>query len=316
MTTSRPRWRGRHAGRRLLVAATLLAALAGCQATNRTSARPSADPHRPTIRVTSFDFAESRVLGEVYAAALEQQGYPISRLIGLGSRELVEPALEQGRVDLVPEYAGSALRFVGGTASGAVSAVETHRRLRAAMAARGLALLTPSRAEDKNGVVVTETLAAKEFLQRISDLAPLAPSLAFGAPAECPERPFCLLGLQSRYGLHFGRFVPMPSREVTVAALRSREIDVGILETTDPNLEDGSLVLLTDDRRLQPAENVVPLIRREVLTAYGPELAETLDAVSAKLTTAGLVSLNRKVTLQGQSESSVATGWLRDNDLD
>src|SRR5674536_396751 len=207
------------------------------------------------------------------------------RTLGLGSREVVEPAMEQGLVDLVPEYAGSALRFLQSAAAsstspaGAESSVTTAvadaaTSLSAALGERGLVALALAAAEDQNGVAVTAATATARGLHQVSDLAPIASSLAFGGPPECPERPFCLAGLRDRYDLRFRVFLPMPSRQITAEALLGAEIDVGMLETTDPHLGDGRIVHLADDRGLQPAENVVPVVRRQVAERYGSGLAD------------------------------------------
>jgi len=278
------------------------------------------------VRVASFDFPESRVLAEIYATALQVRGYPVTRTLGLGSREVVEPAMEQGLVDLVPEYAGSALRFLQSAAAsstspaGAESSVTTAvadaaTSLSAALGERGLVALAFAAAEDQNGVAVTAATATARGLHQVSDLAPIASSLAFGGPPECPERPFCLAGLRDRYDLRFRAFLPMPSRQITAEALLDAEIDVGMLETTDPHLGDARIVHLADDRGLQPAENVVPVVRRQVAERYGSGLADVVNTVSAKLTTAGVVELNRRVVLAGAPADRVAVDWLRSNGL-
>lgn len=291
----------------LLVVAALL--VAGC--TGGGSARHVGSTTRPVVRVASFDFSESRLLAEIYAAAIEGHGYPVQRVLGLGSREIVQPALQQGLVDLVPEYAGSALRFLDTTRPPADAATATvHARLAEALGGARVVVLSFAPAQDTNGIVVTAATALSNHLSTISDLRPVASQLAFGAPPECPERPFCLLGLRGRYGLHFAKFLPMPSREVTLQALATGEIAVGLLETTDPHLADGKLVLLTDDRKLQPAENIVPVVRRTVIDRYGQPFARLVDAVSARLTTASLRSLNRRVTIDAQSVAAVAHDWL------
>lgn len=284
------------------------------------------DPARATVRVASFDFPESRVLAEIYATALQVRGYPVTRTLGLGSREVVEPALEQGLVDLVPEYAGSALRFLQSAAVSSTSpaaaespvttaVADAATSLSAALGERGLVALAFAAAEDQNGVAVTAATATARGLHQVSDLVPIASSLAFGGPPECPERPFCLAGLRDRYDLRFRVFLPMPSRQITAEALLGAEIDVGMLETTDPHLGDGRIVHLADDRGLQPAENVVPVVRRQVAERYGSGLADVLNAVSAKLTTAGVVELNRRVVLAGAPADRVAADWLRSNGL-
>ncbi|MCW2614111.1 MAG: putative glycine betaine/choline-binding protein of an ABC-type transport system [Frankiales bacterium] len=260
------------------------------------------------IRVASFDFAESRLLAEVYATALEQGGFRVDRHLALGPREVVAPALAQDLVDLVPEYAGSALQFLSGQAG---RSADLRAALDAALTRRGLTALRPAPGQDQNGVVVSRALAEREQLETVSDLVPVAGRLVLGGPPECPERPLCLRGLEQRYGLAFSGFVPFPSRAATAEALLAGQLDVGVLETVDPYLADGRLVLLVDDRGLQPPEPVVPVLRQEVLVEHGPELARLLDRVSAALTTAAMTELNRQVVLQGVSERDAAAAWLR-----
>jgi len=291
----------------VLLLVALLAA--GCQ--RGQSPPPPEDPERPTIQLASFDFPESEILGELYGQALRQHGFPVELVVQLGAREVVAPALEQGKVDMVPEYLGSALNFLNDRDRVATAdAGLTHARLEQAFAPRGVSVLAFAPAQDRNGFVVTGDLARRNGLEEISDLAPMAGRLAFGGPPECPQRPLCLKGLQDLYGLRFARFEAMPSRAVTAAALDSGEIDVGMIETTDPNLIEADLVQLTDDRNLQPADNVVPVVRREVLDAYGPPMVTLLNAVSAKLTTAELTKLNRQVA-EGRPAADAVAAWLR-----
>jgi osmoprotectant transport system substrate-binding protein len=274
---------------------------------------PPEDPRRPTIQLASFDFPESEILGQVYGQALTQHGFPVEQVVQLGAREVVAPALEQGKVDMVPEYLGSALNFLNdrdrvATADPAL----THARLEQAFAPRGVSVLAYAPAQDRNGFVVTGDLARRRDLEKVSDLAPLAPRLAFGGPPECPERPLCLKGLQELYKLRFARFEAMPSRAVTAAALETGEIGVGMIDTTDPSLlrRGADLVQLADDRRLQPADNVVPVLRRELVDAYGPPLVSLVNAVSAQLTTVELTRLNLEVA-DGRPPAAAAAGWLR-----
>ncbi|HEX3200478.1 MAG TPA: glycine betaine ABC transporter substrate-binding protein, partial [Actinomycetes bacterium] len=227
--------------------------------------------------------------------------------------EVVVPALEQGKVDMAPEYQGSALNFLNdrdrvATADPAL----THARLEQAFAPRGVSVLAYAPAQDRNGFVVSGDLARRHGLEKLSDLTPMADRLSLGGPPECAQRALCLKGLEDVYKLQFARFEPMPSRDVTAAALGTGEIDVGMIDTTDPNLlkPGADLVQLADDKRLQPADNVVPVVRRAIVDAYGPPLVRLVNAVSAKLSTADLTSLNRQVA-DGQPAAQVATAWLR-----
>lgn len=260
------------------------------------------------VRVASFDFAESELLAELYAQALEAQAAPVVRLGRIGPREIVAPAMELDHIDVVPEYLGTALQYEGLTDPNP-DLDSAFQELNTRLARRGLLALAPAPAEDKNVVVVTAERAAEEQLESISDLLPHAGGQRFGGPAECPDRPLCLLGLEGAYGLRFAEFVPQRSLAFTAEALRRGEIDVGLMFSTAAQLTAPDLVELTDDRQLQPAENVLPVVRAEAVERWGPSLIEPLDAVSAVLTTDDLRAMNLRVA-DGEPIAEVAGDWL------
>jgi osmoprotectant transport system substrate-binding protein len=147
-------------------------------------------------------------------------------------------------------------------------------------------------------------------------VAKVAPRLVFGGPPECPERIYCLLGLRQVYGLRFRVFVPLDAGgPLTLQALEAGYIGVALLFSTDPAITADHLVVLADDRGLQPAENVVPLVRRDAVTRYGPRLLEVLNAVSARLTTGSRRALDARVQLRGENPRLVAESWLRTQGL-
>lgn len=210
------------------------------------------------LRIASFDFAESELLAELYAQVIEAGGTTVVMLGPIGPREVVAPALELDLVDLVPEYVGTASGHFGAATAdfdGLADAIET----------LGLVALEPALAQDVNVFVVAEPTATVNDLVRLSDLAHIAPTARFGGPVECPERPLCLLGLADTYGLSFAEFVPQRSLAVTAVALERGEIDVGLMFSTSAELVGRNLLILEDDRGLQPAENVVLLIRQSAL---------------------------------------------------
>ncbi len=284
-------------------------ALGGCgSAGNGGDAEP-----RDGVRVTSFSFTESMVLAELYALALERAGIPVIRRIGLAAREVVEPALEQGVVDLVPEYTGTALTFLDRKTGRATSDQDrTYALLRDAFAQRGVTTLAKAPARDENAIAVTAATAKRLDLVKVSDLRPVASKLVFGGPPECPERPLCLGGLESEYGLHFKSFTALDAGgPLTVSALSGHEIDVALLFTTTPQVETSGFVLLDDDRGMQPADNVVPVVRTEVLHRYGERLSDALDRVSAQLTSDELRALNAAVDVRGTTPQVAAATWFR-----
>jgi len=269
------------------------------------------------ITVGSFDFPESVLLAYVYGDALAARGYPVRVMPDLGPRELVDPALMTGLIQLVPEYAGSALEFVSvGRRHATANAAATLAALTRSLASRGLVAARPAAAQDANAVVVTAATAARYDLHSTSDLAKVAPRLIFGGPPECPERAYCLQGLRKVYGLRFRAFIALDTGgPLTRQALESGDIGAALLFTTDPDIRARHLVVLTDNRRLQPAENIVPVVLHATAERYGPGLILALNAVSAHLTTPVLASLNALVQLRGRSAKAVADSWLRGQGL-
>jgi osmoprotectant transport system substrate-binding protein len=277
----------------------------------------AAKPGRPVITVGSFNFPESVLLAYLYAGALEASGYPVRVLPDLGSRELVEPALMTGLVQVVPEYAGSALEFVSlGQVHATASVTATASALGKWMGARGVVVARPAPAENANAIVVTAGTAARYRLHDVSGLAAVAPKLIFGGPPECPERLYCLAGLRRVYGLRFRSFVGLDAGgPLTRQALLGGDIGVALLFTTDPAIRQRHLVVLADNRGLQPAENVVPVLRRATARRYGAGLVATLNAVSARLSTSALLAMDAQVELGGRGPDAVAGRWLHEQGL-
>lgn len=263
------------------------------------------------ITVASFNFAEDQVIAEIYAAALEGAGFHVERQMAVGTRELVLPSLERGLVEVVPEYAGSALRFLGGAPSSDTAA--TVHALRSTLGARGLEVLRPADAQDANGLVVTADTAERLGLRTIGDLAPDARTMTLGGPPECPDRDLCLRGFEDRYGLRFRSFLPLDTGgPLTAEAIRRGTVDVGVLFTTDGALTTGELLLLDDDLGLQPAENVVPIVRRDAIERFGPGVTTILDRISSMLTTDDLRRLNVMIA-GGTDPAAAARVWLDAN---
>ena len=301
-------------------AVVLLAALAvvasACSSPDPGTDITASETAAATIRIGAFNFPESLLLAELYAQALAAGQFPVSEVAQLGSREIVEPALEQGRIDLVPEYAGSALVFLerNRTAANASSA-QTHAALVAAYRPRNITVAAPAPAQNKNAVVVTAETADELDLRTVTDLRDVASEMVIGGPPECPQREACLAGLRKVYQLEFKRFLSLERTDHVAAALAAEEIDVGVLFTTDPAVLTNDFVVLADDQQLQPAENVVPVVRDETIERHGDRLLAVLDEVSEALTTEELAELNRTVEEDGQPASGVAAAWLRANDI-
>lgn len=296
--------------------AMLALVCAACMSPSANGSPPRGPPgarHPAVIAVGSFDFPESVLLAEIYAGALAADGFPVRILPDLGSRELVDPALMSGLIQLVPEYAGSALEFASlGRRSATSSVAATNQALADSVARAGLVVGRPAPAQDTNAIVVTAATAARYDLQSIADLARVAPHLVFGGPPECPGRPYCLPGLERAYGVHFRAFIPLDAAgPLTLQALDAGNVSAALLFSTNPSIQSQHLVVLADDRGLQPAENITPLIRRNVVARYGPGLVAVLNKVSARLDTGSLRAMDALVQLHGQAPRRVAANWLR-----
>jgi len=153
-----------------------------------------------------------------------------------------------------------------------------------------------------------------------SPSAPAGPALSttlkLGGPPECPERPFCLLGLTETYGLTFEEFVPLDAGgPLTVTALTGGQVDVGLLFTSDPAIATNGFVLLEDDKQLQLADNIVPVVRQEVLDA-NPAVTDLLNTVMERLTQEELTNLNKAVTVDTRPAAEVATEWITAQNFD
>jgi osmoprotectant transport system substrate-binding protein len=264
----------------------------------------------PPIVIGSANFSENALVAEIYAQTLEAEGYQVERKLNVGSREIYAPALEAGELDLVPEYIGSALTYLGGTSS--TDPATTYERLQAAWAPMGIEILDYAGAQDKNGFVVTQATADELGVAKVSDLAAYNGTLVLGGPPECPNREFCLKGLESVYGLSFQEFRPLDvGGPITVAALEGDEIQVGLMFTSDGTILAKGFVLLEDDKLLQPSENLAPVIRSEVIETYGDGIADALKPVSEKLTTTELIAMNKAVGIDGEDPETVAADWLK-----
>ncbi|MEX5718740.1 ABC transporter substrate-binding protein [Geodermatophilus maliterrae] len=294
--------------RRRVLTAVLLLTLAVCGCGS--SPADPAPVAEGVVRVASYDFPENQTLAEVYAEALRRAGLEVSVQHGIGTREVVLPALEQGVVDVVVDYLGTASDFFEpGAGSVHSDPALLQESLARTLAPRGMTVTAAAAAEDQNGFVVLTELAEQHGMTTLSQLAAVAPGLVFGGPPECVERRFCLPGLREVYGVEFAAVHTMPSRAATVEALLTGEVDVGMLETTDGHLIDASLLLLRDDRSLQPRENVVPIVRTAVAEEAGARLRSALDGVSAQLTTIDLIRLNRAVAIDDRTPREAAAQW-------
>lgn len=301
--------------RGILLAAPLLLLLlltAACRS-GGTGAGPAGGSKGKLTVGVSGSFPENQIVAEMYAQVLQAAGYDVSRQTSLKNREISQPALESGQIDLKPEYLGTLLVYLDPKASPSADPQAGIGPLKALLDARGLAALEVSPANDTNAFVVTRQTADKYKLAKTSDLAPVADKLTLAGPPECEQRPFCIPGLKATYGVTFGKFERVGACDAaTASVLDAGKADVALLCSTQAIIADKGWVVLEDDKKLQKADNLIPVIRKEVLN---DEIAGLLNAVSSKLTTRNITELNARVELKQDDPRVVARDFLKSSGL-
>lgn len=262
------------------------------------------------VIIGSADFTESQLIASIYSQALQSAGVDVEEQFNIGSREVYIAALKDGSIDLVPEYSGALLKYLDekstATTTDAVQA-ELGKKL-----PEGISMLKPSAAQDKDVLAVTKATAEKYNLKKISDLQPVAGELVLGGPPEWKTRVNGVVGLRDVYGLNFKEFVSLDAGgTLTMTALVNNQVQAADLFSTDPGLVTNNLVALADDKSLFAAENVIPVIKTAKKT---DTITKTLDAVSDKLTTEDLISMNAEAA-KGTNLSDIAKKWLADKGL-
>lgn len=304
--------------RRLALGAVLLAlTISACTpGGGGTSPSASASAGKPTVTVGSAGFDEAALIAEIYAQALEAHGYTVNRHLEIGERALVQAALDDDEVNLVPEYLGGLGSSLGAAISSDAQA--TFDAMQAKLAEKNLVALNFSPGTDADGFVVRQETATTLGLATMSDLAKVADQLVWGLAPGCPTNSVCGPGLKTTYGIDISKLqvesLPPCSGQMA-QSLNSSAIDVAQVCTTQPDIPTFNFVLLQDDLGLQPAQNIAPVARQDLLDAAPDDFEATLNAVSAKLTTAELTKLNVEVSVKQVSFANAAHQWLTDNGL-
>ncbi len=270
-----------------------------------------------SITIGSAGFYEAQLMAEIYAQALEANGYTVERKLNIGPRDTVQPAFENGEFDLEPEYIGSLLTFLGGEAAGDPD--ETFASLQTALADVGLEALDYAPAQDQNAFVVRQETAEGLGVSTMSELADAdgAGDLVWGLPPECETNPLCSGALED-YGFEYGslEIESYGACDAPVAqALNDGVVDVAELCSTQPDIERFNFVVLEDDLQSQPSENIAPIVSSEWLASAPAGFADILNAVSAAMDTETLTSLGVRVAVDQESIEDVAESWLSDNGL-
>jgi osmoprotectant transport system substrate-binding protein len=265
-----------------------------------------------TVVVGSANFVESQILAEIYAQALSAKGVTVEKRLNIGSREAYIPALQDGSIDLIPEYSGVLLQYFDKAADEtAPDAVYT--ALQEALP-DNLVVLDKSAAEDKDAIVVTRETATQLNVKSIADLAPQCCNLVFGGPPEFQTRPDGIPGIQKTYNCSFKEFRSLDAGgPLTVAALKNGDVQAADLFTTDASIETNDFVVLDDPSNNFAAQNVLPLINK---AKASDTVKSTLNEIATKLTTENLTALNAEAAGEAKpSPETVAKNWLSQNGL-
>ncbi|SEB79822.1 osmoprotectant transport system substrate-binding protein [Paramicrobacterium humi] len=268
-----------------------------------------------TISIGSAGFAESEIIAEIYAQALEAKGYTVERNMQIGQRDAYIAALKDGSIDLIPEYSGNLLQFFDDS-SDAKTSDEVFDALQKAVP-DGFEVLEQSKAEDKDSYNVTKDFSEKYGVTSLADLANVDEKIIVGGNPELKERPYGPTGLTDVYGVPADNLAFTPINDsggpLTVSALVDGTVNVADIFSTTPAIAENDFVTLKDPKNLILPQNVLPLVNKKVVT---DELTSTLAAVSKKLTTEDLIAMNaRNQGSEKASPATIAKDWLADAGL-
>lgn len=276
-----------------------------------------------SLVVGAAAFTESKVLAELYAGVLSEAGYSTS-VTTVKNRELYEPSLEKGEIDVVPEYAATIAEFLNAKVNGAKEAeakpvasgdtAATVAALEKLATPRGLKVLPAGAAVDQNAFAVTKEFAEKNKLKTLSDLGASKIKVKIAAGDECEVRPFCAPGLKKTYGIDVTGIDPKGvGTPQSKQAVKDGKDQLVLTTTTDAVLDTFGLVFLEDDKKLQNADNVLPVLN--AADAGAQDIADALGKLTATLTTQDLAWLNRKVDAERAKPGDVAREYLETKGL-
>jgi osmoprotectant transport system substrate-binding protein len=281
-------------------------ALSGCASGDPLDAGTNDAADGDTIVIGSQAYYSNEIIAEIYAQALENAGFEVERKFNIGQRDAYLPELEAGNVSLFPEYTGNLLQFYSPDTT-ATSSDDVYAELKDALP-DGLTVLDQSPATDQDSYNVTKEFADENNLTTIASLADVTVPLTLGGNSELADRPYGPTGLKDRYGVDVAFTA---TGDTTVEDLLAGTVNIANVYSADPRIQTENLVTLEDPDGLFLASNVVPLVSEDV----ADEISDVINAVSAKLTSEGLVALNVQSTVDEQSSDAIAKKWLTDNDL-
>ena len=273
----------------------------------RASRGPGAD--KPAVTLGTKNFTEQLILGQLYAQALRAKGFRVTLRSDLGDSEVVHRELSAGRIGGYPEYTGTILSVLAHDSRRPSSAEEAYQRAAQFEQSQGIALLAMGSAEDKDVVIARPPYATRHGLRSLADLRRLGSSAALAGPPEFRTRFDGMVGLKQEYGVTDLRFIPLKIGQ-QYRALDSGLAQLAVVFTTDGNLSEGGFALLEDPRKIFGFQNVTFAVRSDVLDREGPAFSQTINAVTAELSTQALRVMNASVDLDKQSPAVVARQFL------
>jgi osmoprotectant transport system substrate-binding protein len=265
-----------------------------------------------TVRIGWVDFSEQAILSQIYGQALAKAGYKV-QYQKYASRELADPALFSGKYDMLIEYAGSDLTFLGGKPTSNDQQVLTD--LKAKLQPKGVTALDQAPMSDQQAITMTQKGSTKYNVKTLSELAKPAPQLVFGAPPECKDRETCYKGMQDTYGIHFKSFKGLAQGSLKYEALLNNQIQVALSFSTDGIIAKQNLVILQDDKGLFPPDHAVPVVRNDFLSKAGGDFQSTVNKISATITTTDITGLNAKVDIDNEDPDQVAKDFASSKGL-
>jgi glycine betaine/choline ABC-type transport system substrate-binding protein len=269
-----------------------------------------------TITVGSKNFTEQKVLGEIYAQALQAAGFKVEKQLNLGDEQTALKAIESGEIDAYPEYTGTALLSFFGFKADELpkDAQKAYEEAKKGFAEKQLVAFPPTPFTSSNEVAVTKETADEHGLSKISDLAKVDDRFTLYGTPECRQRLDCLLGLQEVYGLDFKKFTPVDIA-LRHEVLTKGQADVSIVFTTDPQIKRENFVLLEDDKGMFPPFNSTLVVRKEVADKAGAALEDVVTKVNDGLTNEAMQELNARVDLDKKTPEEVAGEYLSETGL-
>jgi osmoprotectant transport system substrate-binding protein len=298
------------------LAAVACVAVAACSSSGGSKSSSGSNPLSPsasnTVVVGSANFPEDELLAQIYADVLQSAGVKVTTKFNIGAREVYYPEVVKGAISVIPEYNGALLTTSVDKTSTAASTADVDAALKAKLPS-SVEILNSSAAQDKDSITVTQANAAKYHLTSISDLSSVAKTWVIGGPSEFQTRADGIVGLKKIYGLTFKSFSPLDeSGPITLAALTSGKVQAADVFTTTPQIITDKLVSLSDPKNMFAAQNVTPLVYKKAASA---KVVSTLNSVSAKLTTADLLSMDKSLSIDHKSYTEVASTWLSQNGI-